>query len=178
MPASARLSEPADTALNLTQAECEGGKVSPWIKNHTCAECVKEVDEKLMKKDPESNCDDAAKEFIEKECQTDDRSKKCKETFLMECFDKKRPAWTANLTCTKCVEKVDIELLQKKGYNCKEEAESFITNKCGAAGSCKDIGSHDQKTCVEAKEKGQPCEWCRTAGGGGVCAEEKTPCPK
>ena len=68
--------------------------------------------------------------------------------------------------------------MEKKGYNCKEEAEMFVTNKCGAAGSCKDIGSHDQKTCVEAKEKGQPCEWCPSVSGGGVCAKEKTPCPK
>ena len=66
-----------------------------------------------------------------------------------------------------------------QGYNCKEEAEVFMSNKCGAKGSCKDTGGHDAKVYKEAKEKGEPCAWCPSASGdGGVCATAKTPCPK
>jgi hypothetical protein len=135
----ALLAGPAAVTANCYrafEADCESGKVSPWVKNHTCAECVKEVDEKLHKKDPKADCDGAAKEFVGKECKGSARTQECKGIFLKECLDKSRPAWTQNLTCSKCVEKVDIEIAQKKGLHCKEEAEAFTENKCGEAGSC------------------------------------------
>jgi hypothetical protein len=166
------------------EAECEGGKSAPWNKNLTCAECVKVVVEKLEKsgRAKAKACDIAAKEFEEKDCKANARSKRCKEVFEKECQSADRPAWTKNLTCTECVKKVDFELLKKKGFDCKEEEEVFVKKECGAKNSCKDIGSHSWEMCIKDEKGREPCEWCPTSPSaprkGGVCAKKGTPCPK
>ena len=89
---------------------------------------------------------------MESGCSAGERSKKCKGVFMEEC-SKQRPAWTHNLTCTKCVEEVEAELRKKKGFDCSEEEKVFIKDKCGTKGSCKERGidgSHPATTSLLA----------------------------
>ena len=168
--------EEAAAPFNCThsfEAECDRDTLPPWNKNLTCEECVKKIDKAIHAREPTADCDKEAKIFLESGCSAGDRSKKCKGVFMEEC-SKERPAWTHNLTCTKCVEEVEAELLKKKGFDCSEEEKVFIENKCGTKGSCKDIGSHDKAQCGNSAA----CEWCPCFAGGGVCAKAGTPCPR